>query len=242
MFITLDDPHATNGTVASGINDAGQIVGVYFDATGEHGFVWTGTGVFTTLDDPLATNGTVVSGINDAGQIVGAYFDATGEHGFLLNGGTYFTIDDPLAAPGTPGTEVLGINDAGQIVGGYADASGTHGFVMVTAPNPPPPAGTTADMILRHDADGLYEIYDIGGNALLTANFLGQVGTEFQVAGLGRFFGSDTTDMLLRSATTGQFEVYDIGNNNKMRPTWARSGSIFSSRASATLTATAGPT
>src|SRR6185312_16444140 len=121
------------------------------------------------------------------------------------------TIDDPLA---TGNTFARGMNDKGQIVGQFTDAAGTHGFVMVTAPNPPPPAGTTADMILRHDADGLYEIYDIGGNALLTANFLGQVGTEFQVAGLGRFFGSDTTDMLLRSATTGQFEVYDIGNNN----------------------------
>ena len=85
---------------------------------------------------------------------------------------------------------------------------------MVPAPNPPVPAGTTADMILRHDADGLYEIYDIGGNAFLAANFLGQVGTDFQVAGLGRFFGSDTTDMLLRSASTGAFEVYDISNNN----------------------------
>src|SRR5439155_1010444 len=88
-----------------------------------------------------------------------------------------------------------------------------HGFSMVTAPNPPPPAGTTADMILRHGADGLYEIYDIGGNAILTGNFLGQVGTDFQFAGLGSFFGSDTTDMMLRSATSGQFEVYDIVNN-----------------------------
>src|SRR5207248_3101302 len=85
---------------------------------------------------------------------------------------------------------------------------------MVTGPNPPPPAGTTADMILRHDADGLYEIYDIGNNAFLAANFLGQVRTDFQVAGLGSFFGSDTTDMLLRSASTGAFEVYDISNNN----------------------------
>src|SRR5947199_8246430 len=95
---------------------------------------------------------------------------------------------------------------------GFTVAAGVP--TATTAPNPPVPAGTTADMILRHDADGLYEIYDIGSNALLAANFLGQVGTDFQVAGLGRFFGSDTTDMLLRSATTGLFEVYDISNNN----------------------------
>ena len=34
------------------------------------------------------------------------------------------------------------------------------------APNPAPPAGTTADMILRN-ASGTYEIYDIGNNAIL---------------------------------------------------------------------------
>ena len=42
----------------------------------------------------------------------------------------------------------------------------------------------------------------------------GRVGTEWQFAGLGKFFGSDTTDMLLRNSNTGGFEVYDISNNN----------------------------
>src|SRR5262249_25578549 len=102
----------------------------------------------------------------------------------------------------------------GQVVGAFQDGSGIHGFVMVPQANPPPPAGTTADVILRHDADGLYEIYDIGNNAFLAANFLGQIGTDFQVAGLGSFTAGDTTDMLLRSATTGAFEVEDISNNN----------------------------
>jgi hypothetical protein len=43
---------------------------------------------------------------------------------------------------------------------------------------------------------GVYEIYDSGGNAFLAANFLGQVGTDFQVTGLGAFSTGDTTDML----------------------------------------------
>jgi uncharacterized membrane protein len=37
VFTTLDDPSATNITVAEGINDMGQIVGNYFDGTGNHG-------------------------------------------------------------------------------------------------------------------------------------------------------------------------------------------------------------
>jgi hypothetical protein len=80
-------------------------------------------------------------------------------------------------------------------------------------PNAPPPPGTTADMILRHGADGKYEIYDIGGNAILAAFPLGKVGTDWRFVTLGGFFGNDTTDMLLRNANTGGFEVYDISNN-----------------------------
>src|SRR5207247_7729587 len=43
---------------------------------------------------------------------------------------------------------------------------------------------------------------------------LAQIGTDWQFAGLGGFFGSATTDMLLRNSTTGGFEVYDISDNN----------------------------
>ena len=79
--------------------------------------------------------------------------------------------------------------------------------------NPFPPPGTTADMILRHGADGRYEIYDIGNNSVLAAHPLGQVGTDWKFVGLGGFFGSDTTDMILRNSNTGGLEVYDIYNN-----------------------------
>jgi hypothetical protein len=82
----------------------------------------------------------------------------------------------------------------------------------------PPPAGTTASMILRGantslTVAGQYEIYDIGNNAILAAYSLGQVGTDWAFDTLGRFFGGDTTDMLLRNSRTGGFEVYDISNN-----------------------------
>jgi probable HAF family extracellular repeat protein len=70
-FTTVDDPSAnwsvthsngytSNGrTTASGINNAGQIVGSYTASNGnEYGFLYNG-GTYTTIDDPLATNGTV---------------------------------------------------------------------------------------------------------------------------------------------------------------------------------------
>src|SRR5207244_8211784 len=101
--------------------------------------------------------------------------------------GTYTTLADPSA---TNGTLAQGINDAGQIVGYYANASGRHGFLLTITPNPPPPAGTTADMILRGSnmspaVMGQYEIYDIGNNAILSGNSLGQVGSDWAFVGLG---------------------------------------------------------
>jgi hypothetical protein len=85
------------------------------------------------------------------------------------------------------------------------------------SPNPPAPVGTTADMVLRR-GDGTYEIYDIGNNAIVAAYALGQVGTDWQFAGLGGFQAGSTIDMFLRRQSTtgpaGSFEIYNISNNN----------------------------
>jgi hypothetical protein len=81
-------------------------------------------------------------------------------------------------------------------------------------PNPPPPAGTTADMIMRDGASGAFELYNVGHNAILAAAFLGQVGLDWQFVGLGGFYGTDTSDMILRNSGSGAFEFYDISNNN----------------------------
>jgi probable HAF family extracellular repeat protein/VCBS repeat-containing protein len=82
-YISLNDPLATDGTYAEGINDLGQVVGYYFDNSGLHGFLYSG-GSYTTINDPLATQGTVATGINNKGEIVGDYFDGSGEHGFAI--------------------------------------------------------------------------------------------------------------------------------------------------------------
>ncbi len=146
-YVTVADPSANlggpgAGTLANGINDAGQIVGYYFDQTQHaHGFV-DNDGTYTTLDDPLGAGGTFVEGINNAGQIVGYYMGTDGARGFLYSNGIYATIDDPL---GVKGTYIQGINDSGQIAGYYLDTEGLpHGFVA-------DPQVTTATLVL---ADG----------------------------------------------------------------------------------------
>ncbi|TMJ80746.1 MAG: hypothetical protein E6G76_26310, partial [Alphaproteobacteria bacterium] len=87
VYTTLTAPLATGTTIALGISGTAQIVGVYTNGSGTHGFLESG-GTYTTLDDPSATNGTYAAGINGMGQIAGYYFNGTGEHGFLFSGGT----------------------------------------------------------------------------------------------------------------------------------------------------------
>src|SRR5262245_48262154 len=86
-FTRLDVPGATF-TEGYGINNSGQIVGDYSDASGHwHGFL-KDSGGYTTIDaTSLGATYTNAFGINDAGQIVGMYRDTSNrEHGFLKDG------------------------------------------------------------------------------------------------------------------------------------------------------------
>ena len=85
--------------------------------------------------------------------------------------------------------------------------------VEVTVKGSAQPASASADLIMRNGDGGLYEL-DLGNNAIVSATSLPLLGPEWQVAGLGGFFGSDTSDMLVRDGDTGAFEIYDISDNN----------------------------
>src|ERR1700692_4239840 len=88
-YTTLSDPLAVGPTSAYGINDAGQVVGSYFDATSVHGYIYS-NGNYTTLSFPGSTS-TTLYGINNSGQIVGNYLPGGGSgvmQGFLYSNGT----------------------------------------------------------------------------------------------------------------------------------------------------------
>lgn len=96
-FRTVEVP-AANRTVASGIDDRGQIVGYYDDSTGTHGFVLRDDG-FATIDFPGATF-TVALGIGAHGELVGSYRmpgePAVNFHGFVrTRDGRFKRIDAP---------------------------------------------------------------------------------------------------------------------------------------------------
>ena len=90
-YTTLADPLGTF-TVATGINDAGQIVGYYTSGGTFVGFVYT-DGVYTTLSVPslLAGQAIVPTGINNSGKIVGYI-----EPGIA-------SVPAPIAGAGLPG-------------------------------------------------------------------------------------------------------------------------------------------
>jgi probable HAF family extracellular repeat protein len=128
IYATLDNPLAaegTNGTYAEGINDAGKIVGYYYDSAGlSHGFLYSG-GNYITLD--FGTNNqTFAEGINASGQIVGWYNDGSSDHGFLYSHGVFTVLDDPAATVNTVPTD---INASGQIVGYYQNGLNNGGLV-----------------------------------------------------------------------------------------------------------------
>ena len=130
---TIDVPNAVD-TLAAGVNNIGQIVGIYQVADGSlHGFLYSG-GIFTNIDDPNATSGSAAAGINNLGQIVGAYnlsliagegHQLEGAHGFVKSGGTFTDINFPGASNTTPHK----INDFSRIVGVYRVGNAeAHGF------------------------------------------------------------------------------------------------------------------
>jgi uncharacterized membrane protein len=129
-FTSIDFPGA-GFTVATDINNNGQITGWYIDSIGYHGFLLN-SGTQTSVNFPGAA-GTAGLGISPNGDIVGAYSfsDATvskNTHGFVVHGGVFTSID----VPGAVSTRATGINLAGDIVGIYADklAGKDHGFLL----------------------------------------------------------------------------------------------------------------
>jgi uncharacterized membrane protein len=118
---SFDVPGASpqlGGTLANGINDRGEIVGIYGNSSRGRasGFLYSG-GKFTSLDDPEAGSLTSANGIDNRGEIVGDLFDTSSKvRGFMLTVGHFVTIDVPGRK--TLSTTAEGINNRGtDIVG-----------------------------------------------------------------------------------------------------------------------------
>jgi len=132
------------GTIAGGIDSAGDIGGTYLDNNNAaHGFLRTADGTITPFDVSGAgtstTQGTFALSMDPTGNyIAGMYADSSNVyHGFLRAAdGTVTTFDiSGAGTTGHRGTIPLGVNSAGTVTGVYITGSyltGTsyyHGFV-----------------------------------------------------------------------------------------------------------------
>ena len=111
-YKAVNYPHAAQQGGTQGINDLGQIVGIYVDGSGVyHGYERSG-GKFTTLGVPFtAAIATFAYGINNSGEVVGGWIDSDRNgHGFTLIGGVYASFD----FPGGFDTQAFSINSAGR--------------------------------------------------------------------------------------------------------------------------------
>jgi uncharacterized membrane protein len=138
VVTAIDHPDAPavpdGGTSTLGINDSGEIVGVYGDqVNGAHLFVRDRRERFATIADPYP--GAAVTepvDINNRREITGFYYRTGADleqgisHGFLRSPNGRVTRID---YPGAVLTRPFRSNDRGQIVGAYADESTLHGFV-----------------------------------------------------------------------------------------------------------------
>ena len=170
-FTTIDNPNSgTFGTWLDGINNSGQILGYYQDASGvNHGFVDT-NGAFTTISDPNALSGpfvlqgpldgTFVNGFNDFGQVVGYYYLADGDIQAVEYTNAGFTN---LNGPDGGQESLTGINDLGELVGtddagAFADINGNY----ITIADSNASAGETLPTGVNNSGD-VVGYYDEGG-------------------------------------------------------------------------------
>jgi hypothetical protein len=133
VFTAIHIPGAVSA-LATGINNAGDIVGIATDSAGTTSGWLLHSGHLTTFQFPGGSN-TQAFGVNSHDAIVGSYLDGGGvQHGFVLSSplgpvSHWQRIDDPN---GIGSTVVNGINGAGDLVGFYTDAAGNTDGMLAT--------------------------------------------------------------------------------------------------------------
>jgi len=118
---------------ATGLNDAGQVVGYKVGASGWHAFLDSG-GKLTDLGSLPGEHSSAATAINNAGQVVGwSYVNPAAPHqpipthAFLYSGGKM----TDLGTLGGLDSYARAINDAGQVVGTSGlSKGGQHAFLF----------------------------------------------------------------------------------------------------------------
>jgi hypothetical protein len=129
------DPPGSRLTTPFSINDAGAIVGWWFDGSLYHGFLRSPKGIITSFD-PTGSVATTPIHINENGIVVGTYKEIYSGypfyHGFIRAADGTITTYDPPDYGGS--TTIEANNKANTFTGYYTNSTGGyHGFVLNAA-------------------------------------------------------------------------------------------------------------
>lgn len=152
-------------TDATGINNAGTVVGTYFDANGiPHGYTYDGI-TYTSINFPGAIYN-YAFGVSPLGHLVGSHShtaEAGPYHAFYAQSGSFTEFDYPGME-----TDARAMNGSGAIIGIYNSGYGTpdHGFLKV------------GDSYTSIDAPGAATTYVFGLNdaGLVTGTYRDTIG------------------------------------------------------------------
>ena len=171
VITTFDYPGTGNSTIPKGINDGGDIVGIYVDSSDvTRGFVRFRNGNLSApIVDPNDTcNVTEGLGINNSRLICGDYLNGSDclSHGYFLMGGNFREFDVPDSLT----TSVDGVNNVGDFCGDFTDSTGLmQAFVSIGGTITPfsvPGATSTSALGLNssNQTVGIYFITDSGNH------------------------------------------------------------------------------
>ncbi len=88
VMTDLTTPAGATNMQVTGVNDQGQVVGMFTPAGGSQLAITWQNGVRQTLPVPAGYSGSLAYGINDAGQIVGAIFSSSSSTAVLWSSST----------------------------------------------------------------------------------------------------------------------------------------------------------
>ncbi len=164
-------------TFATGLNDAGQVVGWFGAFDSGTAFVKQKNSACEALPTFNGATGMVALGINDSGKIVGILFNEDNRYGtgFLFEKGSYTELKYPDAQ--TCQTFPFSINNRGQIVGLYDLWRTENGQPVCDGPDKPflrEPEGTWTTVATPAEWTDSVQLNGINARGATVGNYLSE--------------------------------------------------------------------